>query len=86
MKLERFFLNTLSLFAFASSQCFAVCYVNQHATGKNDGSSWANAYSHPPFALLSGCEVVWVAKGVYTPAGLSSDPTISFDIPPGTRM
>ncbi|HEX4480239.1 MAG TPA: choice-of-anchor Q domain-containing protein [Rudaea sp.] len=68
------------------SSCAAVCYVNGNATGKNDGSSWVNAFVHPQFALLTGCKEIWVAKGVYTPAGKGSDPTFSFDISPGTKM
>ena len=68
------------------SEAWAVCYVDQNAKGKNDGSSWVNAYVHPQFALLLGCTEIWVAKGVYTPSGESNDPTMSFNIPAGTKM
>ena len=68
------------------SEAWAVCYVDQNAKGKNDGSSWANAYVHPQLALVNGCTEIWVAKGVYTPVMAGSDPTISFDIPGGTKM
>ena len=68
------------------SESWAVCYVDQNAKGKNDGSSWANAYVHPQLALINGCTEIWVAKGVYTPVLAGSDPTVSFDIPAGTKM
>ncbi len=68
------------------SQACAVCYVDQNAKGKNDGSTWTNAYVHPQLALINGCTEIWVAKGVYTPVLTGSDPTASFDIPAGTKM
>lgn len=67
-------------------QAHAVCYVNGAATGKNDGSSWADAYTNPQFALLNtGCSEIWVAKGVYKPT-LGTDRTVSFAIPPGITV
>ncbi len=65
------------------SQAHAVCYVNGAATGKNDGSSWTDAYTNPQFALLDKtCFEIWVAKGVYKPT-LGTDRKISFVIEPG---
>ena len=71
---------------FFGSDSWAVCYVSQNATGKNNGTTWTDAYVHPQLALLNGCTEIWVAKGVYTPAWLGSDPTISFEISAGTKM
>jgi hypothetical protein len=71
---------------FFGSDSWAVCYVNQNATGKNNGTTWTDAYVHPQLALLNGCTEIWVAKGVYTPVLAGSDPTVSFDIPAGTKM
>ena len=46
-----------------------VIYVDSNATGRNDGSDWANAFKNLRSALdvaLTG-EQIWVAKGVYKP-------------------
>lgn len=44
-------------------------YVNDDATGNNDGSSWQNAFNHLQDALsaASSGDQIWVAKGIYTP-------------------
>ncbi|MFH1377304.1 MAG: choice-of-anchor Q domain-containing protein [Planctomycetota bacterium] len=47
-----------------------VIYVNMTASGLNDGTSWANAFTEMRFAVrhsASGQEI-WVAKGQYCPA------------------
>jgi hypothetical protein len=56
-----FVINSLSL----SAQTF----VNQNATGTNDGSSWANAYTDLHNALFNTTSgEIWVAKGTYLPS------------------
>lgn len=43
-------------------------YVDQSATGNDDGSSWSNAYKYLQDALTDPCAVViWVANGIYHP-------------------
>jgi len=46
-------------------------YVNQTATGSNDGSSWTNAYTTLQAALAalpsSSANQIWIAKGTYKP-------------------
>src|SRR3984957_3604525 len=80
--MSRVMLFPISLFVLAS-QAHAVCYVNGTAAGKNDGSSWTDAYTNPQFALLDkSCSEIWVAKGVYKPT-FGTDRTISFVIEPG---
>ncbi len=50
-----------------------IIYVNQLATGNNDGTTWADAYTDFQAALdqLAICPVdsVWIAAGTYYPAG-----------------
>ncbi|MGB0979167.1 MAG: T9SS type A sorting domain-containing protein [Croceimicrobium sp.] len=69
-------------------------YVNHAATGSNDGSSWANAFTDLQSALslgLSG-EEVWVAQGTYIPSLDTSGvvPTdkraCTFRLKPGLRI
>lgn len=44
------------------------CHVRADASGANDGSSWADAYTDLQSALAeAGCAEVWVARGVYRP-------------------
>jgi predicted outer membrane repeat protein len=47
----------------------AQTFVNQTATGNNDGSSWVNAYTDLHNALFNTTSgEIWVAKGTYVPS------------------
>ena len=57
-------------------------YVNQTATGSNDGSSWTNAYTNLQTALSSITttnRVVWIAAGTYKPANIGDGATFLID-------
>ncbi|MGB1216492.1 MAG: choice-of-anchor Q domain-containing protein, partial [Saprospiraceae bacterium] len=61
-----------------------ILYVNQSASGSNNGSTWANAFTDLQDALrvAENCSIiqeVWVAEGTYHPH--TSDRNISFEIP-----
>lgn len=65
---------------------FNTIFVDKDATGINDGSSWANAYTTLEQALASGGgSDIWIKAGVYKPH--ISDRNISFTVnASGTKM
>ncbi len=69
--------------------CFGgdVIYVSSHATGYNNGTSWANAYNTLQEAVTrtnNNCgDEIWVAAGTYIPGTLSTD---KFTIPAGVEI
>jgi len=53
----------------------AQVFVNQNASGANDGSSWTNAFTDFQDALdaaVPGAQV-WIAQGKYVPQGATPD-------------
>ena len=63
----------------------SILYVDRDATGRGDGTNWANAYTDLRSALLSMNEFteVWVAEGTYYPGNTKAD---SFILPPNTSV
>lgn len=63
-----------------------VYYVNKNATGTNSGANWTNAFTTIELAFSNAIvgDQVWVASGVYKPAG--SNRTATFTIPNGVEV
>lgn len=69
--------GTADLGAYEAPQ---VIYVDQTASGANDGSSWTDAYVDLQFAMNIGDEgqQIWVAEGTYKPTdGTDRDQTFT---------
>jgi hypothetical protein len=68
-----------------SSFTLNIAYVDINATGTNNGSSWADAFTDLQDALdvITDCpnlDAIWIAEGIYFPTS-TTDRTISFEIP-----
>lgn len=63
-----------------------IIYVNANATGDNNGTSWANAYTSLQDALASAKfdSQIWVAAGTYKPS--QSEREISFQLKNGVAI
>lgn len=57
-----------------------ITYVDKNATGANDGTSWANAFTdlQDAIAILQDNGKIWIAQGTYTPG--ATDRNSSFII------
>jgi hypothetical protein len=79
---------TFLLFCCATSlSAQQIWYVNQAATGGNNGNTWADAFTNLQSALAVAefSDQIWVAKGTYFPTeGLERE--ISFNLPKGVRL
>jgi hypothetical protein len=62
-------------------------YVDQSATGANNGTDWANAYTNLQTAIanIGSNTTINVAQGTYYPTA-TADRTISFTIPVGKKL
>ena len=79
------FNNTL-IEVMTSANPANICYVKSNASGKNDGSSWENAFTDLQSALgSSSCPEIWVAAGTYKPIS-GTDRTASFVLKNGVAV
>ncbi len=68
------------LLGLAATSAAQATYVDLNATGSNNGSSWADAYSDLQTALATTSSgEIWVAQGRYRPAPVGQ-PTVSFTL------
>jgi hypothetical protein len=65
-----FFLAHLSPVSAAGG----VIYVKTDATGANNGSSWADAFTslEPALSAASSGDQIWIAQGIYKPTSLQT--------------
>jgi len=65
-----------------------IIFVNQSATGSNQGTSWQDAYLDLQDALQSAQfgDQIWVAAGKYTPDRGTKDRKAFFSIPDGVEL
>jgi len=63
-------------------------YVDAHAVGQNDGSSWNDAFRDLQNALgeANAGDQIWVADGVYKPAGPGGDRNATFRLISGVSL
>ena len=82
----KFFLFSL-LFIIAVSAQSATIYVNKTATGANNGTSWANAYTNLETAVIFAMptDEIWVAKGTYY-TSTTNDRSSSFALGNGVKL
>jgi predicted outer membrane repeat protein len=65
-----------------------IWYVDQAASGVEDGTSWATAFKDLQAALSAAqaTDQIWVAKGIYYPTSDPSDRTASFELKNGVAL
>jgi hypothetical protein len=80
-------LLALAFSAVPSARAAGVIYVRSGATGANDGTSWASAYTSLQTALsaASSGDQIWVVAGTYKPS-TTGDRSASFTLKNGVAI
>jgi len=83
-----FILALLAAAAVYGAPSERIIYVCHDATGANDGSSWADAYTGLQDALAEARtgDEIWVARGVYYPAPDAADRNATFELVDGVAL
>lgn len=83
MKSKLLFIFVLSFYTLFSQ----TIYVDQSATGANNGTDWANAYTNLQTAIsnIGTNTTINVAQGIYYPTA-TTDRGIYFNIPNGKKL
>jgi len=67
---------------FTTTRTIGTLYVNENATGLNNGTSWIDAYTNLQDALaaVTPNEAIWIASGTYKPTVNGGDRTATFNV------
>jgi len=80
--MKSIYLLLLALLSSAGVAQARIVYVNAAATGANNGTSWANAYTDLSTALVNTLtnDSLWIAAGTYVPSNVGTrDAAFVFD-------
>jgi hypothetical protein len=68
---------------FRTDRTLGFIYVNQNASGNNNGISWANAYNNitDALAVAQNNEEIWIAQGTYTPHVTDRSTSFTINVP-----
>jgi hypothetical protein len=79
--------SALLALLFAATVQAGPCFVDQSASGSDDGSTWVDAYVDLQSALGNAlCSEIWVAAGIYRPTSDPNDREATFLVGQGVSV